>query len=503
MRFFCIFFLCLFCFVHHVPAQPGCTDPQASNYNPAATTNNGSCVYPTTNYMLSTKSALSTSLNETSGLIMANGVVWTHNDSGNAAAIYQVDTTNGAVLKTVTVGGATNVDWEDIAFDGTNFYIGDFGNNANGNRTDLKIYKFPYSAIPAGTNVTVPAGQVQVINFSYEDQTNFSGTGSNNTSFDCEAMIYWDGALHLFTKDWVNHYTVHYVLPTAAGTYAALNQETFFANGLVTGADITAQGVIVLLGYQSAGGPLFFWLLFDYQTGEFFSGNKRRIELGSFLLFGQAEGICFRNTAYGYVSNEKVSVLVPARLYSFQVSQWLQPAFLPVELKRFEVRPTAAGALLEWETASEHSNAGFSVERSDGGVLFRAIAFVPGAGNSAEPRAYTFLDSGPPEAVIRYYRLRQRDLDGSEILSPVVALWPSKVHSCRLVQNPVPLGCIPTLVAHWAENDPVRIRDIWGRDVWTGEYGQLARPLHSPGIYTLQISDRDGRSVCTATFMVE
>ena len=143
-------------------AQSGCTDPQASNYNPNATVNDGSCVYPVTNYNLTLKTALSTTVNETSGLVMANGVLWTHNDSGNPAQIFKIDTLSNSILQTVNIGGASNVDWEDIAFDGTHFYVGDFGNNANGNRTDLKIYKFPLSAIPSGSVVTVPAGQVQV-----------------------------------------------------------------------------------------------------------------------------------------------------------------------------------------------------------------------------------------------------------------------------------------------------------------------------------------------------
>lgn len=329
MRFLFPISILLWVFPNPLPAQPGCTDPQASNYDPNASGNDGSCVYPATNYSLAVKTSLSTALKESSGLVWAGGSLWTHNDTGDGPYLYKIDTLTNAILQTVTIGGATNVDWEDIAFDGTNFYAGDFGNNANGNRTDLKIYKFPLSTIPAGDVVTVPADQVQVINFSYDDQTNFTPQGSNNTSFDCEAMLYRNGELHLFTKDWVNLHTSHYTLPTAAGTYTAVKRESFFANGLVTGADITPQGVLVLLGYAAAGGPNFLWLLFDYPPGVFFGGNKRRIDLGSWLLAGQTEGICFRNSASGYVSNEQVSVIVPARLYGFDLSQWLQPVFLP------------------------------------------------------------------------------------------------------------------------------------------------------------------------------
>lgn len=332
MRYFTLFVLFTFpCLVKTLVAQPGCTDPQATNFTAAATQNDGSCLYPVTNYVAVTKTPLSTDLNETSGLVMINGTLWTHNDSDNAPEIYQVDTLTNAIIRTVTVGGATVVDWEDITFDGTNLYIGDFGNNAQGNRTDLKVYTFPLSAIPAGAEVTVPETAVEMIQFSYEDQQDFTPQGSNHTRFDCEAMIFWGGQLHLFTKDWLDNNTTHYTLPATPGTYQAVKQETFFANGLVTGADITATGVIALCGYRLSSGENFIWLLFDYPGNTFFSGNKRPIELGSVLLTGQIEGICFRNNGYGYLSNEKVLSIVPARLYAFSIGQWLPDIFLPVD----------------------------------------------------------------------------------------------------------------------------------------------------------------------------
>lgn len=333
MRYLCLAF-CLSClFPANGSAQSGCTDPQANNFDPLATENDGSCLYPNTNYSLITKTGLADAVRESSGLTMAAGMLWTHNDSGNAPALYQIDTLTNAIIRTVTIGGASNVDWEDLAFDGLNFYIGDFGNNANGNRTDLVIYKFPLSAIPAGPDVTVPSGAVEEIHFQYEDQTDFSPQGSNNTAFDCEAMVWWNDSLHLFTKDWVSLQTVHYTLPAKAGSYQAQRRETLAANTLVTGADISSAGVLSLLGY---GINLSIWLLFDYQDHLFFNGNKRQISLGPFVFYGQAEGISFRDNGSGYISTEYLNtvfsgipVMVPSRLYSFQISQWLQPEFLP------------------------------------------------------------------------------------------------------------------------------------------------------------------------------
>ena len=66
-----------------------------------------------------------------------------------------------------------------------------------------------------------------------------------------------------------------------------------------------------------------------------------------------------------------------------------------------------------WETASEAENAGFEVERAIGGVSYRPIAFVEGAGTTTEPQTYRHADEDIPFTAKRArYRLRQVDHDG-------------------------------------------------------------------------------------------
>ena len=317
---------------------PGCTDVAASNYNASATVNNGSCTYSATNYTPPIKvDPISDTLLESSGLQWAGNALWSFNDGGGAAAIYRIDTLSNALQQRVYLQGATNVDWEDIAFDGIYFYVGDFGNNANGARTDLKIYKFLLSAIPADYNanpvVIIPAGQISVINFVYSDQGIPVATSNNNTKYDCEAMIVNHGKIHLFTKNWIALTSTHYIINSlAAGNYTATPVDTLATGFLVTAADKSpGQEVIALLGYQATGfGNHFMYMLSDYTGENYFGGNKRRIDLPNALEMGQAEGLAFKNSTDGYISNEKVvrtvfgnTVTVNQKLHVFNISNYV------------------------------------------------------------------------------------------------------------------------------------------------------------------------------------
>jgi hypothetical protein len=315
---------------------PGCTDPLATNYNAAATDNNGSCTYNTTSYTPSIKvDPLSDSVIETSGLQMAGGYLWTFNDRGGKASLYRLDTITNNIQQRVILKDAVNIDWEDIAFDGSYFYIGDFGNNQTGGRTDLKIYKFPFAAIDINNPVdTIQPNEIETINFIYSDQLQpVVASGYNNTKYDCEAMIVDNNKIHLFSKNWVDNTTTHYIIKnTSAGNYTATAMEIFATGYLVTAADkVKGQNIIALLGYQNSGtGNHFLHILSDYKADSFFNGNKRRIDLGDATVMGQSEGITFRNGKHGYISNEKFIrmvgpfiVTVNQKLRSFDISSFV------------------------------------------------------------------------------------------------------------------------------------------------------------------------------------
>ncbi len=310
-------FLCfILCFVatFSLRGQDGCTDPQAINFDPAAVENNGSCIYGATQYQMEQRAVLPDMLEEASGAAYLDGALWTLNDGGNPNEIYRIDTLTGEVLQTVLVGALENEDWEDLAQNDTHLFVGDFGNNL-GNRMDLRIGQIDRSNLG---NLIVSA---QIINFSYSDQTDFTERFNDN-DYDCEAFFFYQDSLHLFTKNWVDEKTRHYTLPATPGTHVAQLRETFDSEGLITGAAIDEEtGTISLLGYTPSG-VNFMWLLYDYPSHHFFSGNIRKIDLGTGLTNSQTEGIIFIENGAGFVVSENFNFL-PPRLLHFNTRQWI------------------------------------------------------------------------------------------------------------------------------------------------------------------------------------
>jgi len=296
-------------------AQPGCTDPLATNYNATATLNDGSCNYPISSITPTTTLPLDASLSETSGLIKWNNSLWTHNDNSDIN-LYALDTSTGSIIQTYPLTGSVNQDWEEISQDSNYVYVGDFGNNVNGNRTDLHILRIEKNSLLAQTPV------IDTIFFSYSDQTDFTPTGSNNTDFDCEAFIVSTDSIYLFSKQWVSNQTSLYTLPKIPGTHVAQLKSTFDVQGLITGATyLQNERLIALCGYTNLLQP-FSWLLYDFTGTDFFGGNKRNVSIP--LPFHQVEGITTSEGITFYMTNENFTIVsTPQKLHIFDFSSYL------------------------------------------------------------------------------------------------------------------------------------------------------------------------------------
>ncbi|QQV03800.1 MULTISPECIES: hypothetical protein [Chryseobacterium] len=237
---------------------------------------------------------LNEKIQETSGLNIFNTKLYTFNDSGNTSEIFELDPKTGEIVSSFEIN-AENKDWEALTNDGKNFYIGDFGNNA-GTRKDLKIYRVPFS------DTIVQNDSVKIISFEYPEQNDFSSK-NGSTDFDAEAMIYLNGKIHLFTKEWASKATSHYIIdPEISDRQKAVKTEVFQTNFLVTDASYFDKK-LYLIGYTKKT-EVFLEIFNETKPGVFFNENPKRYFLGSALSIGQIEGIAVDENGI-YISGEK------------------------------------------------------------------------------------------------------------------------------------------------------------------------------------------------------
>jgi hypothetical protein len=141
------------------------------------------------------------------------------------------------------------------------------------------------------------------------------------------------------------------------------------------------------------------------------------------------------------------------------------PTPLPVKLTTFVGQATPTGVSLTWETATEHNAAHFVVERAESASTeFRALGQVKSAGTSMQAKRYQFVDATP--GGLRYYRLRQVDLDGQESFSQVVAVK-TDPQSATLTAYPSPATDMVTVVG--PAGTTVHVFDHLGHQVQTAQ----------------------------------
>lgn len=247
---------------------------------------------------------LNEKIDETSGLNILNGKLYTFNDSGNPAELFEIDKNNGEIIRTLKTNLINN-DWEALANDGENFYIGDFGNNT-GTRKDLMIYKVPYERLDTSINIKIPGSERGLdgsrILFYYPEQTEFISKNTKN-DFDAEAMIYLNGKLHVFTKEWAAKATSHYIIdPDISERQKAEKIETYKTGFVVTDASYFDKK-LYLVGYTKKT-EVFLDVFTETEPGVFFKEKPKHYYLGTAISLAQIEGVSVDETGI-YISGEK------------------------------------------------------------------------------------------------------------------------------------------------------------------------------------------------------
>lgn len=293
----------------------GCKDPVSKLFNPEAVCSDGSCLYPLTQLPPLKIHELPAKIQETSGLLVVNGKVFTHNDSGNPSEVYEISEDHDSIIHTIKIlDNAVDPDWEDITTDGKYVYLSDAGNN-QGNRQDLQILRIPVSQLHQDSV------HPEKIYFRYADQYSFEKSKKHH--FDCEALIVLNDTIHLFSKNRGDFYSKHYILPANPGHHVATLLDSFNAEMLVTSAALSPdRRSLVLTGYDVEGND-YIYLIKDFPGTDFLKGNKRKILLGSTQEIGQLEAVTFLNDEYVLLSNESVGQIINAHLWGLDLSGML------------------------------------------------------------------------------------------------------------------------------------------------------------------------------------
>lgn len=169
----------------------------------------------------------------------------------------------------------------------------------------------------------------------------------------------------------------------------------------------------------------------------------------------------------GAVVNYTVTKLQVANFATFTLGDRMNP--LPVRLTAFDATRIGSDALVTWQTASEVNSRGYDVQVSTNGTEFRTLTSVPSASpNSVRLTSYSYLDTEKNKSGLRYYRLRQVDLDGKEeFFAPKTVSFEGKAPATTLAAYPNPFDSNDQL--HLAIQSvatgkgQVRITDMTGR----------------------------------------
>ncbi|MFH1529727.1 MAG: hypothetical protein ABIK09_03210 [Pseudomonadota bacterium] len=196
---------------------------------------------------------------ELSGLVASRtvpGVFWAHNDSGDGPRLFALDAT-GADLGVVDIDGAQAKDWEDIGIGpcpgaaGDCLYIGDIGDNPR-TRSKITVYVVPEPSLGEDGQWTTDDGRrvsaAMVVHLTYPDGAR-----------DAEALLVDPGTgdVYVIEKTTEGSSTVYRAAaPLTAGGPTVMETLGDVGMGIVTGADITADGALILVRNYFAAAAL-------------------------------------------------------------------------------------------------------------------------------------------------------------------------------------------------------------------------------------------------------
>jgi hypothetical protein len=176
---------------------------------------------------------------------------------------------------------------------------------------------------------------------------------------------------------------------------------------------------------------------------------------------------------------------------------------LPVSLLTLSGRVNVVKEVdLNWIALDEFNSDRHMIEKSVDGESYTVIGEVPSQNLGAIPAYYHFTDPAPIRNALNYYRIREIDFDGGEILSSVLYVKVKDVPIHRMFISPMPIvnnACF-SMELYWPQDVDLaefKIVDMSGRTVKSFSeplqegYNIVMQMVNDidPGSYVLILSD--------------
>ena len=115
-------------------------------------------------------------------------------------------------------------------------------------------------------------------------------------------MVFFNGNLHLFTKEWFSKEVSHYVLNPKSSENQVITKIESFKTGFVVTDAAYYDSELYVIGYTKKA-KTYLMIFKQNNDGLFFFNPIKKYRLGSALTVGQIEGIAINNDGI-YISNE-------------------------------------------------------------------------------------------------------------------------------------------------------------------------------------------------------